>query len=79
VWDVVEEEYQKPPVVIIKYQKMEFTCNVKSMNSMLSSLPELELIKVMDNITTKGIWDNMSSYYEGENKIKQYKLQGLRI
>lgn len=40
VCDTMEEEYQKPPVVITKDQNMEFTCNAKAMNTLLAGLHE---------------------------------------
>ena len=49
------------------------------MNSLLSSLPESKLFKVMDLTTTKQLWDKMSSCYEGDNKVNKYKLQGFRM
>jgi len=29
VWDVVEEAYQRPPIVVTKDQKLDFTCIAK--------------------------------------------------
>jgi len=79
VWDVVEEEYQKCPIVIMKYQKVEFTCNAKAMNSLLVGLPKSELVKVMDCTFAKSIRDKMSSFYEGESMVNKVKLQGFRM
>lgn len=47
------------------------------MNSLLTGLPESELVKVMDFSTVKSIWDKMRIFYEGENKVKKVKLQGF--
>lgn len=58
---------------------MEFTCNAKSMNALLASLPESKVVKVMDYTSRKSIWDKMSSYYEGGNKVTKAKLQGFRM
>jgi len=33
----------------------------------------------MDYMTTKVIWDKMSSFYEGDIKVNQVKLQGCRM
>lgn len=33
----------------------------------------------MDLSNAKFIWDNMSSNYEGENKVNKYKHQGFRM
>lgn len=77
--DDVEEEYQRPPIVVTKYQKLELTCNAKAMHALLSSLPESKLVKVMDWTSAKEIWDKMSNLYEGDNKVNKAKLQGFRI
>ena len=79
VCDVVEEEYKKPPTVITKDQKMKFTCNVEPVNPLLSSLPESKLLKVTDCSIEKSLWDKISSYYEGDKKVNQDKIQGFRI
>jgi len=49
------------------------------MNSLLFGLPEFELVKVMDYPTAKANWENMSKCYEGDNKVKQFKLQGFKM
>lgn len=79
VWDVVEEEYQRPLVLVTKDHKFAFRCNVKAMHGLLFGLPKLEIVKVMDFKSTKPIWDKMSIYYEGNNKVNNAKLQGFRI
>ena len=79
VWDVMEEEYQKPLEVITKYENMDLTCNSKAMNSLLDGLLELELVKVMDCTIAKTIGENTSNCYEGDNKVKQDKLQCFRM
>jgi hypothetical protein len=40
VWDVVETGYVKPVVLAYKYDKLEFSFNVKAMNVILSRLAE---------------------------------------
>lgn len=49
---------------------MECPFNSKAMNSFIPGLPELNVVKVMDSTTTKDLWDNKSSYYEGKKKFK---------
>jgi len=49
------------------------------MNALLTGLPKSEQVKVMDFTTVKAIWDKMSSHYEGDNKVKQAKLQCFRM
>ena len=58
---------------------MEFTCNAKATNALLFGLSELELVKVIACTTAKSIWDKMNKCYEGDNKVKQAKLQGFRM
>jgi len=79
VWETMEEEYQKHQAMITKYRKIKFTCNSKAMNVVLTSLPESELVKVTDCTIAKEIWDKMSNCYEGDNNVKQGKLQGFRM
>lgn len=40
VWDVVEEQYQKPLAMISRDHKMVFTCNDKAINFLLANLLE---------------------------------------
>ena len=61
--------------MVTKDQKMEVTCNAKLMNDLLVGLPKSELVKVMDCKSTKAIWDKMSNFYEGDNKVKKAKHQ----
>eukprot|EP00253_Pinus_taeda_P028505 PITA_28505 len=68
VWDVVEEEYKRPPALITKDHKLEFTCNAK-MHALLTGLPESEFFKVMDCKSAKENSDKMRSCYEGDNKV----------
>ena len=48
------------------------------MYSLLASIPESKLVKVMDCKYTKAIWDKMRNCYEGDNKVKKYKIKGFR-
>ena len=70
MWDSVEEEYQRNPTLVTKYQKLEFTCNANAMNALLVGLPKSKLVKVMDCKSSKEIWDKMRNFYEGDNKVK---------
>ena len=78
-WELVEEYYQNPLVVITKDQNTEFTCNDKAMNAFFVGLPKSKLVKVMDYPTAKAIWDMMRNFYEGDNKVKKAKLQGFKM
>lgn len=49
------------------------------MNSILSGLPYSEYIKFMHYITTKETWDKLQKDYEGDDNVKQVKLQTHKI
>jgi hypothetical protein len=79
VWDVVETGYIKPIVLASKDDKLEFIFNTKGMNVILNGLAEAEFVKVMHLQTAKGMWDKLISSYEGNEKVKDAKLQTLRL
>ena len=45
------------------------------MNALLADIPEWELVKGMGWIIANDIWDEMSSFYESDSKVKQAKVQ----
>jgi hypothetical protein len=49
------------------------------MNVILSGLVELEFVKVMHLGTAKEMWDKLISSYEGNEKVKDAKLQIYRV
>jgi hypothetical protein len=75
VWDVVENAYVKPIVLANKDDKLEFIFNSKAMNDILSGLAKEEFVKVMHLETAKDMWDKHISSYEGNEKVKDSKLQ----
>jgi hypothetical protein len=75
VWDVVETGYVKPIVLASKDDKIEFNFNAKAMNVILSGLAEAEFVKFMHLESTKEMWDKLISSYEGNEKVKDAKLQ----
>jgi hypothetical protein len=79
VWDVVETGYTKPVVLASKDDKLEFSFNVKVMNAILNGLVEVEFVKVMHLETAKVMWDKLISSYEGNEKVKDAKLQTYRL
>jgi hypothetical protein len=79
VWDVVDTGYVKPVVLANKDDKLEFSFNAKAMNAILSGLAEAEFVKVMHLGTAKEMWDKLISSYEGNEKVKDAKLQTYRI
>ena len=48
------------------------------MNVILNGLPETELVKVMHCTLAKEIGDKLKNVYEGDEKIKEAKLQTYR-
>jgi hypothetical protein len=79
VWDVVETGYTKPVVLASKDDKLEFSFNAKGMNAILNGLAEAEFVKVMHLDTAKAMWDKLISSYEGNEKVKDAKLQTYRL
>jgi hypothetical protein len=75
VWDVVDTSYVKPVVLANKDDKIEFSFNTKAMNVILSGLAEEEFVKVMHLESAKAMWDKLISSYEGNEKVKDAKLQ----
>jgi hypothetical protein len=79
VWDVVETGYTKPVVLATKDDKLEFSFNAKGMNAILNGLVEAEFVKVMHLDTAKAMWDKLINSYEGNEKVKDAKLQTYRL
>jgi hypothetical protein len=79
VWDVVETGYINPVVLASKDDKLEFSFNAKVMNAILNGLAEAEFVKVMHLQTAKEMWDKLINSYEGNEKVKDAKLQTYRI
>ena len=49
------------------------------MNAILNGLAEVEFVKVMHLQTAKEMWDKIISSYEGNEKVKDAKLQTFRL
>jgi hypothetical protein len=79
VWDVVETGYIKPLVLASKDDKLEFRFNDKGMNVILDGLAEAKFVKVMHLQTSKEMWDKLISSYEGNDKVKDVKLQTFML
>ena len=77
--EVVDTGYTKPIVLASKDDKLEFSFNSKEMNAILSVLSEVEFVKVMHFESTKEMWDKLISSYEGNEKVKDAKLQTYRL
>jgi hypothetical protein len=79
VWDVVETSYVKAFVLDNKDDKLEFNFNAKAMNVILSGLAEAKFVKVMHLESAKATWDKLISSYEGNEKVKDAKLETYRL
>ena len=79
VWDVVDIGCAKLVVLDSKYDKLEFSFNAKAMNAILSGIGEADFIKVMHLKYAKEMWDKLISSYEGNEKVKEAKLQTYRL
>jgi len=79
VWDVVETGYINPVVLASKGDKLEFRFNAKGMNTIVNGLAEAKFVKVMHLQTTKEMWDKLINNYEGNEKVKDDKLQTYRL
>jgi hypothetical protein len=58
---------------------MEFSFNAKEMNAILSILVEAEFVKFMHCDSTTIMWDKPISRYEGNEKVKDAKLQTYKL
>jgi hypothetical protein len=79
VWDVVETGYIKPIVLASNDDKLEFRFNAKGMNAILNGFAEAEFVKVLHLQTAKEMWDKFISNYEGNDKVKDAKLQTFTL
>jgi hypothetical protein len=79
VWDVVETGYTNLVVLASKDDKLEFSFNAKGMNAILNGLVEVEFVKVMHLDTAKAMWDKLINSYEGNEKVKDAKLQTYKL
>jgi hypothetical protein len=79
VWDVVETGYIKLVVLASKDDKLEFIFNANGMNAILNGLAEAEFVKVMHLQTAKEMWDKLNRSYEGNEKVKDAKLQTFML
>ena len=79
VWDVVETVYVNPVVLASRDDNLEFSFNAKEMNTILSGLAYAEFVKVMHLDSTKEMWDTLAKNYEGNEKVKDSKLQTYRL
>jgi hypothetical protein len=79
VSDVVETGYVKLVVLSYKDDKLKFIFNTKAMNVILSGIAETKFVKVMQLESAKEMWDKLISSYEGNEKVKDAKLQTYKL
>jgi hypothetical protein len=79
VWAIVETRYIKPVVIASKDDKLEFRFNAKGMNVILNGLAEADFVKVMHLQIAKEMWDKLNNSYEGNEKVKDAKIQTYRV
>eukprot|EP00253_Pinus_taeda_P027208 PITA_27208 len=60
-------------------EKKKYETNAKAVNTLLGCLSQSEFVKVMQFKSAKEIWDKIVLSYEGDDQVKQAKLQTLRI
>ena len=54
--------------------KKQYETNAKPINTLLGSLSQLEIVKVMQLKNAKETWDKIVLRYQGDNKVKHEKL-----
>ncbi|XP_057856783.1 uncharacterized protein LOC131066091 [Cryptomeria japonica] len=78
VWSVVENAYTKTTPPTTPDEKKAYESDAKNSNAICCGLTNDVLVKVMDCKNAKSIWDKLSSIYEGDEKVKEAKLQAYR-
>jgi hypothetical protein len=79
-WELVKNSYETPtnPLFDIGAKKLNDNSE-KYMNAILEGLSKSKFTKFMHCKSTKEIWDKLQNTHEGDDKVKQVKLQTYRI
>ena len=79
VWKSVENGYTSPstPPIDTNWNKI-YNDNSRDINAIIGGLANSIFVKVMQSKSTKEIWDKVKIIYEGDGKVKKYKLQTHR-
>jgi hypothetical protein len=79
IWQYVVDGYTAPTTPP-KDAAGKKTCNDNSrvVNGILAGLTNSICVKVIHCKSTKEIWDNLEAVYEGDDKVKEAKLQTYR-
>lgn len=59
--------------------KREYENNANAKHVILSGLSNTEFVKVIHFKSAKETWDKMKMIFEGDTKVKEAKLQNLRV
>ena len=78
VWETVRVGYNATTVPNDTASKKLADNDSKAQNALFSGLVDSELVKVIACKTAKEIWDKLQSIHEGDEKIKEAKLQTHR-
>ena len=78
VWEAVRIGYNASTTPTDAVTKKLADNDSKAQNALYSGLVDSELVKVMTCKTAKEIWDKLQSIHEGDEKIKEVKLQTYR-
>ena len=76
IWSFVEKGYKIPDNLPTYGDELdEYESNAKALNAILKGLADSMFVKVMQSKTTKHAWERLKISYEGDQKVKKYKLQ----
>ena len=72
----VEIEYKVPfDVPIDEGELSQYEVNKKDLNTILTGLTQLVLVKFMQCKASKHAWEKLKCIYEGTSKVKESKIQ----
>ena len=57
---------------------VQYNNNSRAKNYLLSAINEFVFNKVMNCPSAKEMWDKLQTTYEGDNKVKEAKLQAYK-
>ena len=78
-WDAVKKGYTPPPTgPSDEAGRKAFECDAKARNALMCGLVDSELVKVIACKSAREIWNKLKSIHEGDDKVKEAKLQTHR-
>jgi len=79
IWEAIENGYTTPPTPPIDTTKKKLCeYHSKAKNAIMYGMVDSELVKIMGCKSTKEMWDKLKSIHEGDDKIKEAKMQTFR-